>query len=57
MTSTIIEIKSEKQLKNSLEYIINGDKTMNETVVSGHALNNIHSAEFEMLRTRRFVQK
>lgn len=57
MTSTIIEIKSEKQLKNSLEYIINGDKTMNETLVSGHALNNIHSAEFEMLRTRRFVQK
>ncbi|MGJ3587069.1 relaxase/mobilization nuclease domain-containing protein [Lactococcus lactis] len=51
------QIKSETQLKNSLEYIINGDKTMNETLVSGHALNNIHNAEFEMLRTRRFAQK
>ena len=30
---------------------------MNEALVSGHALNNVHNAEFEMLRTRRFAQK
>lgn len=50
-----IQIKSEWQLAYSLDYIINADKTRNETLVSGHALNNIHNAEFEMLRTRRFA--
>ena len=52
-----IQIKSESQLGRALEYIINAKKTMNETLVSGHALNNVHNAEFEMLRTRRFAQK
>lgn len=51
------QIKSETQLGRALEYIINAKKTMNETLVSGHALNNVHNAEFEMLRTRRFAQK
>ncbi|NLS48206.1 relaxase/mobilization nuclease domain-containing protein [Lactococcus lactis] len=52
-----IQIKSESQLGRALEYIINAKKTMNETLVSGHALNNVHNAEFEMLRTRCFAQK
>ncbi|MGV9001176.1 relaxase/mobilization nuclease domain-containing protein [Lactococcus lactis] len=52
-----IQIKSEAQLGKALAYIINADKTSNEILVSGHALNNIHNAEFEMLRTHRFAQK
>ena len=52
-----IQIKSEAQLHIGLAYIINAGKTNNEILVSGHALNNIHNAEFEMLRTRRFAQK
>ena len=44
-------------MDNRTEYTINAKKTMNQTLVNGHALNNVQNAEFEMLRTRRFAQK
>ena len=54
-TTKTLTIKQERNLQRAIEYILNPEKTKNQTLTSGHKLNAVNNAFFEMSLTRRLA--
>lgn len=55
-TTRTISIKQEKNLLRAIEYILNPEKTENQTLTSGHKINAVNNAFFEMNLTRMLAK-
>ncbi|MGM0322521.1 hypothetical protein IGI82_003721 [Enterococcus sp. AZ067] len=55
-TTKTLTIKQEKNLKRAVEYILDPLKTKNQTLTSGHKINAVNNAFFEMNMTRKLAQ-
>jgi len=51
-TTKTLTIKEERNLKHAIEYILNPEKTKNQTLTSGYKINAVNNAFFEMNLTR-----
>ncbi|WP_195957999.1 relaxase/mobilization nuclease domain-containing protein [Enterococcus gallinarum] len=54
-TTKTLTIKQERNLQRAIEYILNPEKTKNQTLTSGYKLNAVNNAFFEMSLTRRLA--
>ncbi|MGM0220081.1 relaxase/mobilization nuclease domain-containing protein [Enterococcus sp. AZ126] len=55
-TTKALTVKGEKNLKRAIEYILNPEKTKNQTLTSGHKINAVNNAFFEMNLTRKLAE-
>lgn len=55
-TTKTLTIKQEKNLKRAIEYILDPEKTKNQTLTSGYKINAVNNAFFEMNLTRKLAE-
>lgn len=55
-TTKTLTIKQEKNLRRAIEYILNPQKTNNQTLTSGHKINSVNNAFFEMNLTKKLAR-
>lgn len=55
-TTKTLTIKEERNLKHAIEYILDPEKTKNQTLTSGHKINAVNNAFFEMNLTRQLAE-
>ncbi|MGV8956316.1 hypothetical protein ACN9TB_00930 [Lactococcus lactis] len=51
-----IKIQNEKNLERAITYILNPEKTKNQTLTSGYKINYVNNANFEMKLTRKMAR-
>lgn len=56
-TTKTLTIKQERYLKEAIRYILDPEKTKNQTLTSGHKVNAVNNAFFEMNLTRTLAQR
>ncbi|OTP19922.1 hypothetical protein [Enterococcus mundtii] len=56
-TTKALTIKQERYLKEAIRYILDPEKTKNQTLMSGHKVNAVNNAFFEMNLTRTLAQR
>ena len=54
-TTKTITIKKDRNLKRAINYILDPKKTKNQTLTSGHKINAVNNAYFEMGLTRKLA--
>lgn len=55
-TTKTLTIKEERNLKHAIKYIIDPEKTKNQTLTSGYKINAVNNAFFEMGLTRQIAE-
>ncbi|MDN3202072.1 relaxase/mobilization nuclease domain-containing protein [Enterococcus faecalis] len=55
-TTKTLTIKTEKNLRNALKYILASEKTNNQTLISGYNIHAVNNAFFEMKLTRMLAR-
>lgn len=55
-TTKTLTIKKEKNLERAIKYILNPEKTKNQTLTSGYKINAVNNAFFEMGLTRQLAK-
>ncbi|MBO0441552.1 relaxase/mobilization nuclease domain-containing protein, partial [Candidatus Enterococcus ikei] len=55
-TTKTLTIKEERNLKHAIEYILDPEKTKNQTLTSGYKINAVNNAFFEMNLTRQLAE-
>ena len=55
-TTKTLTIKGEENLRHAIKYIMNPEKTKNQTLTSGYKINAVNNAFFEMGLTRKLAK-
>ena len=55
-TTKTLTIKGEENLRHAIKYIMNPEKTKNQTLTSGYKINAVNNAFFEMGLTRQLAK-